>query len=233
MLFIHTKRLLPKEAYDRDALTLSFPNIKSRLILIQSGLNRLKNISAKFALVSLVLFLSLGSYLTLPNTISAQVYASEQSIQFVLPHTGLVSTFYSAYHPGIDLATDLGTSVHPIAQGVVEDVLYNSFDYGHHVIIDHADGYKSLYGHLGNIFVKKGQSVDLTTVIGEVGLTGRTSGPHTHLEITRNGQYLNPASLLPIVFQLPTINSGFSVGGPLPKPKQESNLSKTLKPDFS
>lgn len=231
VLFIHLKRLLPQEAYDREALTLSSLNIKSRLILsIVKVLNRLTNTFPKFALPALVFILTLGSFLVLPNALS-QVQAQETA-QFALPHTGYMSTFFSSYHPGIDLATDLGTAVHPINSGSVAEVYYDKFAYGHHVIVTHAQGYKSLYGHLDKIFVKKGQAVDLTTVLGQVGLTGHTSGPHTHLEITRDGQYINPAVVLPKILQMPVISLTLSVGGPLPKPKTDAKLSNSLKPDF-
>lgn len=192
-------------------------------------LKRLYQVCCQLALPVLIISLVSGYFLQSPTP----VFATDQAVQFVLPHTGYISTFFSAYHPGIDLATDLGIPVHPVAAGIVEGTIFDTVDYGNHVIVDHSDGYKSLYGHLGKIFVKAGQSVDLNTVLGEVGLTGRTSGPHTHLEITKDGNYLDPLTILPKGLQLPTLISALSVGGPLPKPKEEVELAKTLKPDFS
>ncbi len=204
--------------------------LKSALpkIILGFVLKRLYHVCCQLALPVLIFFLVSGYFLQSPTP----ALATEQNVQFVLPHTGYLSTYFSTYHPGIDLATDLGTSIHPVAAGTVEGVIFDTVDYGNHVTLAHSDGYKSLYGHLGKVFIKKGQSVDLNTTLGEVGLTGRTSGPHTHLEITKDGNYLDPLTLLPKSWQLPTLSSVLSVGGPLPKPKEESNLSKTLKPDF-
>lgn len=196
-------------------------------------LKRLYHTFCQLALPVLIFFLVSGYFLQSPTV----TFAAEQSTQFVLPHTGYISTYFSLNHPGIDLATDLGTAVHPVAGGIVEDVIYENYDYGNHVTIDHSGGYKSLYGHMGKIFVKKGQAVDLNAVLGQVGLTGRTSGPHTHLEITYDGSYINPLTVLPKSLQLPTLSSILvktSIGGPLGQPVvKEENLAKSLKPDFS
>lgn len=191
-------------------------------------LKRLYHACCQLALPVLILVLVSGYFLQSPTA----VLAIEQNIQFVLPHTGYLSTFFSAYHPGVDLATDLGTPIHPISSGIVENVIFDTVDYGNHIILDHSNGYKSLYGHLGKIFVKKGESVGLNTILGEVGLTGHTSGPHTHLEIIKDENYLDPLIVLPKSLQLSTLSSALSVGGMLPKPKEASSLSKTLKPDF-
>ena len=97
----------------------------------------------------------------------------------ILPHIGYLSTKFSNYHPGIDIAIGLSMPIHPINPGVVEDIVYSSFGYGNHVIISHENGFKSLYAHMGRINVKKGDKVTSDNIIGEVGLTGQTSGPHT------------------------------------------------------
>lgn len=120
-----------------------------------------------------------------------------------LPHPGYLSTTFSFYHPGIDIATGYNMPVHPIAEGVVEQVNYNFFGYGNNVVINHTAGFKSMYAHMGRIFVKVGQSVSHNNIIGEVGLTGHTSGPHTHLEITKDGRYINPLTILPEISTIP------------------------------
>ncbi len=190
-------------------------------------LKKLIQIFCQVLLPVFIFFLVSGYFLQSPRVVFAQ------ESEFVLPHTGYISSYFSSYHPGIDLATDLGTAIHPIAKGVVEDILYDRFDYGNHVIVNHNNGYKSLYGHMSKIFVKRDQEVDLSTVLGSVGLTGRTSGPHTHLEITKDGNFINPLAVLPKNLQLPTLSSALSVGGPQPQQPQETQLTKTLKPDFS
>ena len=68
---------------------------------------------------------------------------------------------------------------------------------GNIVVIDHGDGLKSLYAHMGKIEVGVGNTVDTKTAIGTVGLTGHTTGPHVHLEIYDHDVAVNPASVLP------------------------------------
>lgn len=116
---------------------------------------------------------------------------------FNLPHPGYLTTAYSRWHPGIDIAAGLGMPVRPIAPGKVVEVSLGFLGLGHYVAVEHNQGIKSVYGHMGRIFVRAGSTVDQNSILGEVGLTGRTTGPHTHLEVTLNGQYLNPLTILP------------------------------------
>lgn len=126
-----------------------------------------------------------------------EIIASSFPQPVTLPHPGYLSTRFSRWHPGVDIATGLGMPVHPITTGVVEEVNFGFWGYGNHVIISHAGGFKSLYGHMGKIYVKKGQEVTSSSTLGEVGLSGQTSGPHTHLEITHQGDYIDPLTILP------------------------------------
>ena len=103
---------------------------------------------------------------------------------------------YHRYHKAIDLAEPVGSPVYPIMDGVVESISYQRFSYGNHIIIDHGFGFKSLYAHLSKIVIKKGQEIDKNTVIGLVGNTGRSTGPHLHLEVYDNGQPFNPLTIL-------------------------------------
>lgn len=116
---------------------------------------------------------------------------------FTLPHPGFLTTKFSSWHPGIDLATGLGMPIHPILSGKVIEVTFGFFGLGHYVVMEHQDGFKSTYGHLGRIFVKVGDLVKQSSFLGEVGVSGHTSGPHTHLEISKNGQYIDPQTVLP------------------------------------
>lgn len=109
---------------------------------------------------------------------------------------GYISQGFRTYHPAIDVAADLGTPIHPVAKGVVEQVGFDFRGLGRTVVVNHGSGFKSLYAHLKNAEVEVGQEVDPATVLGLVGLTGRTSGPHLHLEFQENGRYLNPADFL-------------------------------------
>lgn len=134
----------------------------------------------------------------------ARINADLTPIEFKMPHLGYVSTYFSNYHPGIDIATGYGMPVKAAAAGKITNQGYNFFGLGLTVEITHPYGYKTLYAHLGKTYVKKGQTVDSESLIGEVGLTGHTTGPHTHFEMTKDGKTIDPLTLLP---KLPTLAS--------------------------
>lgn len=103
------------------------------------------------------------------------------------------------HHNGIDLSARYGTKVFAAASGVVEftRIRYRlNKGYGRVVIINHKNGYKTLYGHLAKILVKPGQRVERWEVIGLSGNTGRATGPHLHYEVWRNGHPENPEHYL-------------------------------------
>ncbi len=95
---------------------------------------------------------------------------------------------FTGVHPGIDLKLALGTPLGAVAGGRVYQVRSNSL-LGMHVLIEHrlpsGEGFYSVYAHLGSISVSEGQDVSPGTIIGRVGMTGSTSGPHLHLQIDR------------------------------------------------
>lgn len=93
--------------------------------------------------------------------------------------------------------------IHPILDGVVEEVGRDIFGLGNYIVITHESGFKSKYAHLGKIYVKAGDKVTSENFLGEVGLTGHTSGPHTHLEITKDGNFLDPQKILPEIPDMP------------------------------
>jgi murein DD-endopeptidase MepM/ murein hydrolase activator NlpD len=132
-----------------------------------------------------------------------QVDSQKLPIVFQLPHDGYVSNPFSSWHPGIDIATGLGTPIKPVAEGTVSDTGFNFFGYGMYVQVDHASGYRSFYAHLGKIYVQKGDKVTESSLLGEVGLTGNTSGPHTHLEIYKDGTRIDPQTVLPTLRKFP------------------------------
>ena len=76
--------------------------------------------------------------------------------------------------------------------GVISKVTKSSSGYGHHVVVDHGFGYKTLYGHMSKIDVKKGQKVTRGQKIGEVGSTGTSTAPHLHYEVISQGNRVNP-----------------------------------------
>lgn len=133
-----------------------------------------------------------------------EIIATFFSKPLSLPHPGYLSTRFSSWHPGVDIAAGLGMPIHPITDGVILEVGRDLFGLGNFVEVLHENGFKSKYAHMGKIFVKVGEKVNSSNILGEIGLTGHTSGPHTHLEVTLNGNYINPQTILPAIPDLPT-----------------------------
>lgn len=127
-----------------------------------------------------------------------------------------MSQRFSSFHPGIDLPSKYGSSIKPIASGIVEEADYSPFGYGNVVIIDNGNGIESLYAHLSKIKVKKGDQVSSFTEIGLVGSSGHSTGPHLHLEIHVNNKAINPLSVLPPINKTqPSSVDTPAVGGPI------------------
>ncbi len=99
-------------------------------------------------------------------------------------------------HSGIDFPGPIGQPVYATGNGIVVLAQFGN-GYGNHVVIDHGYGYETLYAHLSRLEVKAGDHVKRGDLIGELGNTGRSSGPHLHYEIHRNGQPINPRNYLP------------------------------------
>jgi LysM repeat protein len=101
-------------------------------------------------------------------------------------------------HRGIDLAGNTGEPIYAADAGVIVYAGWNDWGYGNMIMIDHGTGWQSLYAHLNSINVVCGQSVDMGTVIGTLGSTGRSSGSHLHFELMHTlYSKVNPFSVLP------------------------------------
>jgi murein DD-endopeptidase MepM/ murein hydrolase activator NlpD len=101
----------------------------------------------------------------------------------------------AAMHTGIDFRGTTGDPVHATAAGKVSKAGWEG-GYGQMVEIDHGEGLATRYGHLSEIDVRVGQSVHIGQVIGRVGSTGRSTGPHLHYETRINGEAVNPTRFL-------------------------------------
>ena len=97
------------------------------------------------------------------------------------------------FHAGIDFTAPRGVEVYATADGTVEAVNTEIWGYGQHIIINHGNGFTTLYGHLSKFIVKRGQKVTRGMLIGLVGSTGKSTAPHLHYEVHKNGEKLNPA----------------------------------------
>ena len=121
------------------------------------------------------------------------------SAGFTWPVRGIVSQFAAWYHMAIDITSPVGTPIVAGQDGVVSNISIGTWDggYGTSIWIDNGEGFASHYAHLGGVNVGTGDRVAAgKTVIGWIGMTGRTTGPHVHFEISKNGALVNPLSYL-------------------------------------
>ena len=96
-----------------------------------------------------------------------------------------------ATHKGVDLASMSGNKIRVQAKGKVTRAEYTS-GYGNLVEVDHGNGFKTRYAHMKTIYVQKGEELEKNTAVGEVGSTGRSTGPHLHYEVIYRGVRVDP-----------------------------------------
>jgi murein DD-endopeptidase MepM/ murein hydrolase activator NlpD len=96
------------------------------------------------------------------------------------------------FHAGMDFAAPTGTEIYATGKGRVVKVDYTTGGYGNRIIVDHGYGYQTLYAHMSAFAVKQGETVQRGQVIGYVGNTGKSVGPHLHYEVHKNGEKVNP-----------------------------------------
>ncbi|CAN5321737.1 M23 family metallopeptidase [soil metagenome] len=95
-------------------------------------------------------------------------------------------------HKGLDFTAPQGTPIYATGNGVVKEAGFAEGGYGNHVVINNGYGYETLFGHMVRVKVRRGQSVKRGEVIGWVGSTGKSTGPHCHYEVHINGNEINP-----------------------------------------
>ena len=118
----------------------------------------------------------------------------EHLVRFAWPTKGIITQYFWEFHPGIDIANDVGTP--EVAADAGQVVFAGWGDYGIYVEIDHGNGFHTVYGHMSRVDVSTGQAVTKGQVIGLMGATGRATGPHLHFEIRYQGVPQNPLDLL-------------------------------------
>jgi murein DD-endopeptidase MepM/ murein hydrolase activator NlpD len=99
------------------------------------------------------------------------------------------------FHEGIDLSAKTGLNVHASGKGKIKKAVRSS-SYGNYIIIQHDNGFETLYAHLSKIEVKCGEEVEQGQVIGKTGSTGTSTGPHLHFEIIKEHQCIDPEKLI-------------------------------------
>ena len=148
-----------------------------------------------------------GQTLYVPNgTIEPEkpVYKFVASIQagvrgssnFIWPTSGVITQYYVWYHPALDIANPASPPVIAADSGTVAYAGCVTYGYGCSVVIDHGNGYQTLYAHLSSYLPNAGDSVAQRTQIGVMGSTGRSTGTHLHFEIRSGGQILDPLGFL-------------------------------------
>ena len=105
-----------------------------------------------------------------------------------------IHPIYKTYimHDGLDFSAKIGTEIYATGNGVIARVEFNGRGYGNNIIINHGFGYQTLYAHMSRFNVRSGQRIKRGDVIGYVGSTGSSTGPHLHYEVVKNGQKIDP-----------------------------------------
>lgn len=134
---------------------------------------------------------------TFAQRLTANAGAVSATGQFIWPTSGVITQRFSWYHKGVDIANHVGTSILAADSGkVIVAGWTDNTGYGNRVMIDHGNGYVTLYGHMSQVNVQVGQTVHRGDVIGLMGSTGRSTGPHCHFEIRHGGGNEDPLSYL-------------------------------------
>lgn len=115
---------------------------------------------------------------------------------FVWPAYGRITQGYRWYHPAIDIANHDGGAILAADAGTIITAGWSSVGYGNHVIVDHKNGFKTLYAHLSVISVQVGQNVGRGATLGQMGNTGRSTGTHLHFEIQGPSAKVDPLGYL-------------------------------------
>lgn len=116
----------------------------------------------------------------------------ENTVKFVTPCKGKKTQGFSSRHPAVDICNSIDTEIHCAADGICIKKVYSNKSYGNHIIIEHSNGYKTLYAHLNSISIELNQEVNANDIIGYMGSTGNSTGSHLHFEIHKNGVQVNP-----------------------------------------
>lgn len=174
---------------DKDAQKLLVSFYTMRNILRDGGA---QNIAA---LQDLNFMTGSGGY---ANSTTPSIWPSKGVI--TSPYGGRVDPVYGsgAFHEGIDIADDYGTSIVATAAGIVTFAGYTDGGYGNLVEIDHGNGFVTRYGHNSAVVVTPGMSVTQGQMIAVMGSTGKSTGPHVHYEVRVNGTPVDPMVFLPI-----------------------------------
>ncbi len=122
---------------------------------------------------------------------------AEATGAFSWPSLGMLTQGYWYGHRAVDIGSAVGSAIRAADGGYIAFAGWTDVGYGYLVVVDHQNGYQTYYAHLSNIFVQEGEVVDRGQVIGAMGSTGNSTGPHLHFEVRFNGYPTNPLIYLP------------------------------------
>ncbi len=123
--------------------------------------------------------------------------AQTGSGRLIWPTQGMLTQAFKPLHKALDLARAIGTPIKAADNGYVVIAGWSNAGYGNYIVVDHGNGLQTLYGHLSRIFVKPGDVVTRGAVIGNMGTSGNSTGPHLHFEVIKRGVRVNPRGYLP------------------------------------
>ena len=188
-----------------NAVQLTFSNFqKEEINDIQKQIKY--SLTRKMRIMKVTSFFTLGFLLTFstvywgfiqdPPTTNPLQGEFEISSAFGMRHHPIKKE--KKMHKGVDFKAPIGTPVVATADGIVvtAKITKEGYGYGNHIVIKHDDHYKTLYGQLSEMDVKEGDKVKKGQVIGKVGSSGQSTGPHLHYEVIKNGEHQDPAGYL-------------------------------------
>ncbi len=117
--------------------------------------------------------------------------------KLIWPTSGSLTQAFKPLHRALDIARGIGTPIKAADNGYVVASGWSNVGYGNYIVIDHGNGLQTLYGHLSKRFVSAGDVVTRGAVIGNMGSTGNSTGPHLHFEVIKRGARVNPRGYLP------------------------------------
>ena len=196
---VTTKQVVPYDSTNVVDKSLAKGSKKVK----QSGKNGLSQVEEKVTMLngdvieenvvkSTVITAAVDEVVAVGSKVSTYVASG----RFIRPSRGIITSRFGRrsrgdYHTGVDFASSVGTKIVAADSGTVSFVGWNG-GYGRCLMINHGNGYQTLYGHTSRIYVKQGQSVKKGQVIAAVGSTGNSTGPHVHFEVRLNGASQNP-----------------------------------------
>ncbi|MCR5110958.1 MAG: peptidoglycan DD-metalloendopeptidase family protein [Ruminococcus sp.] len=155
-----------------------------------------RNVGSKITKVPVVEQIGIGTYKARPYSADTKLYGTGQ---FAWPvDGGWVSDVFISdrNHKGFDIAADTGTDIYAAGDGVVVSAGWNPGGYGYFVMIDHLDGYQTVYAHMSQVYAIVDTQVKRGQLIGAVGSTGDSTGPHCHFEVRYMGVCYDPAQFM-------------------------------------